>query len=106
MPLFALKTVEYSLRWKATGVRLPTQSIIVANLCEKLKCTETDAESIYEKCPTLRLNDSIQNDSVQLLRTQLSLMSIVENPELMTMDKGKFKKPYVHHHFRTKIKRK
>lgn len=83
-----LKTVKFSYRWKATHVRLPSQSIVIANLCEKLKCTEIEAKNIYDKCPELRPIDAIQDDSFQILSKKLSLLSIIENPELMTMDFG------------------
>lgn len=87
-----LKATEclLQLRWKTTGVRLPSQSIVVTNLCEKLKCTEIVAKSIYENCPVLRSIDSIQDDSLQILCQHLSLHSVIENPELITMGLGKW----------------
>lgn len=82
-----LKNFGFPCRWKATSVRLPSQSIVIANLCEKLKCTETIAKDIYDKCPELRRSiDAIQNDSLQILSKQLSFLSIIENPELITVD--------------------
>lgn len=83
-----LKSVQFSYRWKSATVTLPNQSIVITNLCEKLKCPEIVAENIYDKCPTLRSINAIRNDSLQMLCTKLSLASIVENPELITMNFG------------------
>lgn len=83
-----LKTVQFAFRWKATSVPSPSQNMVIGNLCEKLKCTEIVAKNIYDECPTLRSVDAIQNDSLQMLSKNLSLLSIVENPELVTMDLG------------------
>lgn len=95
-----LKSVRFPYRWKTTSVALPSQSIVINNLCEKLKCTEIVAKNIYDDCPTLRLIDAIQNDSLQMLRTKLSSLSIIENPELITMDLGnEIYKFYLHIHF-------
>lgn len=84
----AWKSAQFPYRWKTTSVALPSQSIVTVNLCEKLKCTEIVAKNIYDSCPTLQSIDAIQNDSLQMLRTKLSLLSIIENPELITMELG------------------
>lgn len=84
----ALRSIQFSSRWKSTGIALPNQNIVIANLCEKLKCSEIVAKTIFDKCPSLRSVDAIRNDSLQLLSTKLSLLSIIENPELLTMDFG------------------
>lgn len=83
-----LKFVQFPYRWMTTTTALPSQSIVIADLCEKLKCTEIDAKIIYDNCPTLRSIDAIQNDSLQMLCTKLSLLSIIENPDLISMDLG------------------
>lgn len=84
-----LKTVHcLPYRLKATSGPVPCQNIVVANLCEKLKCTESIANTIYDQYTTLRSIDAIQNDSLQLLRTKLSPLSVIENPELITLDFG------------------
>lgn len=85
----ALKSVQFPYRWKSSTVAIPEQSVVISNLCEKLKCSEVVAKNIYDGCPTLRSIDAIRNDSLQLLCTKLSLLSVVENPELMTIDVGK-----------------
>lgn len=83
-----LKSVKFAYRWKSTAVAPPRQSIAVANLCDKLKCSQVVAENIYDKYPTMRSVDAIRSDSLQMLSEKLSLLSIVENPELITMDCG------------------
>lgn len=83
-----LKAIQLPHRWKTTNVSIPNQSVVITNLCEKLKCTEIVAKNIYDNFPTLRSIDAIQNDSLQMLSTQLSLLSIIENAELITIDLG------------------
>lgn len=80
------KSVQLPYRWKTTSVRLPSQHIVISNLCDKLKCTEIIAKNIYDKCPELRSIDAIQNDSLQMLSKKLSSLSIIEHPELVTID--------------------
>ena len=91
--LVPLKT-EFSYRWKTISVPITGDNNVIANLCEKLKCMEFIAKTIYDKCPTLRSIDAIRNDSLLELSTKLSLLSIIENPELMTMDLGKIFHPF------------
>lgn len=83
-------TVHCFYRWKSTGVGLLSNpAVVITNLCEKFKCTENEAKHIYDQHPTLRSIDTIQKDSLEFLRTKLSLTSIIENPELITMNYGK-----------------
>lgn len=59
---------------------------IIANFCQTFNCSEDSANKIYEKFPSLRSIDAIQNDTLDILRSKLSAQSIVENPTLVTMN--------------------
>lgn len=81
-----LKTIEFVYRYRSCR---NCDAIIISNLCEKLHCSEIVAKQIYKKYSPLRSINSIQNDSLRMLRAKLSTLTIVENPLLITMDIGK-----------------
>lgn len=59
---------------------------IIANFCQTFHCSEDSANRIYDKFPSLRSIDAIQNDTLEILQSKLSAQSIVENPTLVAMD--------------------
>lgn len=84
----SLPTLHFAHQFK-TATTLLSKDKVIANLCEKLCCTECVANDIYNKFPSLQLADAIKNDSLKILQDQVSLQSIVENASLVTMDTSK-----------------
>lgn len=83
-------SVEFAHQFQ-TAASLFNKEEILANLREKLCCTEFIAKRIYNKFPSLRSLSAINDDSLKMLRDKVSAQSIVENPSLLTMDVGKDK---------------
>lgn len=63
---------------------------VIANIRDKLCCTEDIARNIYSKFPSLQTTTAIKNDSLKLLRSKIAEQSIIENPSLVTMNRGEF----------------
>ncbi|XP_055313465.1 uncharacterized protein LOC129574886 isoform X2 [Sitodiplosis mosellana] len=84
-------TLPRTIQLQITALQ-PKKADVIANLSEKLCCTEYVAKNIYSKFPLLRSIDVIKNDSLELLRGQIFPQSIVENPSLITMNIGILKK--------------
>lgn len=82
------RIVQFVHQLQSAAVSQPQKSDVIANLREKLCCTEYVAKNIYSKFPLLRSIDVIKNDTLELLRSNVSPQSIVENPILITMDVG------------------
>lgn len=59
---------------------------VIENFCRKFRCSEQSANYIYNKYPSLRSIDAIQNDSLEMLQNKLEGETILENPSLVTMD--------------------
>lgn len=67
-----------------------TEDNLIANIRDKLCCTEDLAQHIFNKCPSLQTVGAIKNDTLNFLRGKLTEESIAENPELITMDLSEF----------------
>lgn len=81
------RTVEF-IQQLQTAALQQQKANVIANLSKKLCCTEYVAKNIYSKFPLLRSINVINNDSLDLLRSQLSSQSIIENPLLISIDVG------------------
>lgn len=70
--------------------KMPCEEDVIANIRDKLCCTEDVAKNIYTKFSSLQTTSAIRNDSLEFLRSKVAEQSIIENPSLVTMDRGEF----------------
>lgn len=69
-------------------IQIHSKENAIANLCQQFGCAESIATNIYNKFPSLRPINAINNETLQWLQDKISAQSIVENPSLVTMDVG------------------
>lgn len=88
------QTLQLVHQFEAAALQ-PQKADVIANLSEKLCCNEYVAKNIYNEFPLLRSVDVINNNSLELLRSQVSAQSIIENPSLITMNTGNVFQEYL-----------
>lgn len=82
------RTIRFVHQLQTAASQQQQKADVIANLSKKLCCTEYVAKNIYSKFPLLRSVDVINNNSLDLLRSNFSTQSIIENPLLISTDVG------------------
>lgn len=89
--LFIVNSVQVAQcvrRPQTTATSSLKKTDVIANICQKFNCTESSAKNIYNKFPSLRSINAIKNETLDLLRDNVSSQTIVENPSLVLMEVG------------------